>query len=33
MAQFNGKWEIECSEKFNEYMHAIGKFFFFLSIS
>ncbi|XP_048747480.1 sodium/calcium exchanger regulatory protein 1-like isoform X2 [Ostrea edulis] len=24
MAQFNGKWEIECSEKFSEYMHAIG---------
>ncbi|XP_061198289.1 fatty acid-binding protein, liver-like [Saccostrea echinata] len=24
MAQFNGKWEIECSENFGEYMKAIG---------
>lgn len=24
MAQFNGKWEIECSENFGDYMTAIG---------
>ncbi|XP_022340726.2 fatty acid-binding protein, liver-like [Crassostrea virginica] len=24
MAQFTGKWEIECSENFGEYMSAIG---------
>ena len=30
MAQFTGKWEIECSENFGEYMSAIGKSSVFL---
>lgn len=33
MAQFNGKWEIECSENFGDYMTAIGMLLFHLLFS